>query len=191
MSRELNNLPLSIRKTSKDTPLSFELIRQSSFFRRPGKNPNGKEAPIAPGLFLMGYHRGELSIHNTLQHLQSQLSSLSPSFSIFISDEGSLYPPSLQKWKIPLTQVILVKTASAVHAWRAALESLQSGLFRWVFLRPSGQCSPAHLRKMQLEAEKVGSSVFLFSKTELPHWVLKRFTSLYGQSDSEKTDPVS
>jgi hypothetical protein len=131
------------------------------------------------GLFLFNPRRGEPCTSSALKCLQKQeLGSPLPSFkkeySIFISDEGTLYPPALQKWQIPLSQFLLIKTNGAMQSWKTTLEALQTGLFRWVFLRPSKPCDFVQLRKLQLEAEKRKASVFLFSQAKLPHWLFKK-----------------
>jgi len=92
---------------------------------------------------------------------------------IFISDEGSLYPPALLEGKIPLYRILLVKTKEAIETWRAAIEAVQTGLFSWVLLRPSRGCSTGQLRKLQLLSEKSKSRVLVFPSTKLPHWMFK------------------
>jgi hypothetical protein len=92
---------------------------------------------------------------------------------VFISDEGSLYPPALAQKKIPLFRMLLVKTQDALSTWQASLEAIQTGLFEWIFLRPSKPCSPGYLRKLQLAAEKNHSRVLILSQEKLPHWLLK------------------
>lgn len=91
----------------------------------------------------------------------------------FISDEGSLYPPALLEKKIPLHRMLFVKTKEALEVWRAAVEAVQTGLFSWVFLRPSRPCSTAQLRKLQLLSEKNKTKVFVFPSQKLPHWMFK------------------
>ncbi|NBX92805.1 MAG: hypothetical protein EB120_02965 [Proteobacteria bacterium] len=141
-----------------------------------------KQTPLTSydfGLFLFNPHRGEPCTSSALKCLQKQelgspLPSLKQEYSVFISDEGTLYPPALQKWQIPLSRFLLIKTDGATQTWKASLEALQTGLFRWVFLRPSQPCNFVQVRKLQLEAEKRKASVFLFSKAKFPHWLFKK-----------------
>lgn len=131
------------------------------------------------GLFLFRPHRGEPGTAFALQCLKTQelgssLSSNNTDYGIFISDEGSLYPPALQKWQISLSNFLMIYTDTALQTWKATLEAIQTGLFRWVFLRTSKPCDGIHLRKLQLESEKKNTSVFLFSKAPLPHWFFKK-----------------
>jgi hypothetical protein len=99
-------------------------------------------------------------------------SSLSPYF-IFISDEGVLYPPALNLFSIPLSRFLMVKTPDSPSAWNTALEALQTGLFAFIFLRPSKLCHSSQLRRMQLLSEKLKAKVFLLSAEKLPHWTIK------------------
>jgi len=93
---------------------------------------------------------------------------------IFISDEGFLYPPALQGNRpIPLSRLVLVKVKIAEDVWKVGLETIQTGIFSWIFLRPSRGCSSIHLRKMQLECEKTKSRVVVLSQSNLPHWMFK------------------
>lgn len=91
-------------------------------------------------------------------------------FLFWISDEGWLYPPSL---RIDLNRLILVKAPHAREVWRTALEAVQTGLFGWVFLRPSQACQASTLRKFQLSAERTQTRVFILPPLKLPHWVFK------------------
>ncbi|MFM8270164.1 MAG: hypothetical protein ACKN9V_08250 [Pseudomonadota bacterium] len=150
-------------------------------------NPLAKKQPcFSPeaGLFLFRPHRGEPSTAFALQCLKTQGlgSSLSPTstdYGVFISEEGTLYPPALQKWQINLSQFLIIRTDTALQTWKSALDAIQTGLFRWIFLRTSKPCDVTHLRKLQLESERKKTSVFLFSKAQLPHWFFKKsFPSL-------------
>ena len=88
------------------------------------------------------------------------------------SDGGSLYPEALYHfWQIPLSHLCLVCPPTPQEVWRVGLEAIQTGLFGWVFLRPSLPCHPSHLRKLQLHAEKTRTRVLLFSENKLPHWM--------------------
>jgi len=150
----------------------------SSIFR--DMNSLAKETTTSDfGLYLLCPQRGGPGTASALQHLQkkelgSPLSPQQKEYAVFISDEGILYPPSLQKWHISLEQFLMIHTSSAYQSWKTALEALHTGLFRWVFLRPSQPCDTQHLRKMQIASEKKRSSVFLFSKAQLPHWFFKK-----------------
>lgn len=108
------------------------------------------------------------------QELGSSLNPQKTDYGVFISDEGSLYPPALQKWQISLSKFLMIYTDGALQTWKATLEAIQTGLFRWVFLRTSQPCDGTHLRKLQLESERKNVSVFLFSKASLPHWFFKK-----------------
>jgi hypothetical protein len=96
------------------------------------------------------------------------------SYFIFISDEGTVYPPALNALGIPLSKVLTVKTQNSDEVWKTALEALQTGLFSFVFLRPSKICSTSDLRKLQLWAERKKAKVFVLSDHPLPHWTLKK-----------------
>ena len=96
---------------------------------------------------------------------------------IFISDEGTIYPPALNALGVPLTRVLSVKTNSSEEVWKTGLEALQTGLFSFVFLRPSKVCSTSTLRKLQLCSEQKKSKVFVLSDHKLPHWMFKRGNS--------------
>jgi hypothetical protein len=147
-------------------------------------NPLAKQQPFfspEAGLFLFRPHRGEPGTAFALQCLKTQeLGSSLPSphlsYGVFISDEGLLYPPALQKWQISLSRFLMIHTDTALQTWKSALEALQTGLFRWIFLRTSKPCDATHLRKLQLECKRKSTSVFLFSKAQLPHWFFKKVT---------------
>jgi len=93
---------------------------------------------------------------------------------IFISDEGTIYPPALKVLGIPLSRVLTVKTDSSDQVWKTGLEAIQTGLFSFIFLRPSKTCPTANLRKLQLWAERKKSKVFVLSDHSLPHWTIKK-----------------
>ncbi|MFM8314559.1 MAG: hypothetical protein ACKOA8_09765 [Deltaproteobacteria bacterium] len=93
---------------------------------------------------------------------------------IFISDEGTIYPPSLNALGVPLSRVLSVKTETSEQVWRTGLEAIQTGLFSFVFLRPSKPCSTVVLRKLQLWSERKKIKVFVLSDHKLPHWMFKR-----------------
>lgn len=95
-----------------------------------------------------------------------------PPLSIWISDEGLLYPPVLSSYW-PLSRFVLVKASSAKEVWTAGLEAVQSGLFDWVCLKASRGCEAAHLRKLQIQSERTESRVLLLPRQKLPHWPLK------------------
>lgn len=97
-----------------------------------------------------------------------------PPFSVWIADEGFPYPPLLaQRWEIPLSRLLLVKVHSAPDTWKVGLEAIQTGLFKWVFLRPSSPCPASHLRKLQLASERLETQVFILSNADLPHWPIR------------------
>lgn len=97
-----------------------------------------------------------------------------PPFSVWIADEGFPYPPLLQqRWEIPLSRLLMVKVPKATDTWKVCLEAIQTGLFKWIFLRPSSPCPASHLRKLQLASERLETQVFILSNDELPHWPIK------------------
>lgn len=131
------------------------------------------------GLYLFRPHREEPNTAFALQCLPKQElgSSLPPfkkEYCVFISDQGCIYPPALQKWQISLSQFLIIQTDTARQVWKVTLEALQTGLFRWIFLRPSQSCPVSHLRRLQIESKKRKTSIFLFSKAPLPHWFFKK-----------------
>src|SRR4051812_23347267 len=70
---------------------------------------------------------------------------------LWIADEGCLNADALHhQWRIPLYRLLLVQVKTAQDVWRVGLEAIQTGLFSWVFLRPSQACDTSHLRKLQL-----------------------------------------
>jgi hypothetical protein len=93
---------------------------------------------------------------------------------IFISDEGTVYPPALNALGIPLSKVLTVKTETSQQVWKTGLEAIQTGLFSFVFLRPSKPCTTPDLRKLQLCAERKKNKVLVLSDHKLPHWTLKK-----------------
>lgn len=111
----------------------------------------------------------------------------SSAFFLWVADEGVLYAEALhERWHIPLYRLLLVKVPDPQEVWRVGLEAVQTGLFGWVFLRASRACGTAHLRKLQLCAEKASCRVFLLNETKLPHWTLK--ASLEA---GDETNPLS
>ena len=108
--------------------------------------------------------------------LQACLRSAKPEEQYFFwaADEGILYPEGIhQEWGLPLNRLLLVKARDAPEVWRLGLEAVQTGLFHSLFLRASRACLSAHLRKLQLAAEKNRTTVFLITNASLPHWTLK------------------
>ncbi|MBY0372180.1 hypothetical protein K2X33_15975 [bacterium] len=93
---------------------------------------------------------------------------------IWIAQGGLLYAESLQKQSaVPVDRLLIVQARESAEVWRVGLEALQTGLFGSVFLRADQACAPAHLRKLQLAAEKMRCEVFLLTPAALPHWLLK------------------
>ncbi|MSP18850.1 MAG: hypothetical protein EXR74_04695 [Bdellovibrionales bacterium] len=111
------------------------------------------------------------------------------SYFAFISDEGSVYPPALHALGIPLSRVLIIKTTTPEQVWKTGLESLQTGLFSFIFLRPSKICPTAHLRKLQLSSERKKAKVFVLSDHKLPHWTLK--ASLIAKQENTKSIDIS
>ena len=121
---------------------------------------------------LPGGSKTQLAFECLSYSLQADPPDPSPYF-IFISDLGMVYPPALQALAIPLSRILLVKTPNADSVWKTTLEALQTGLFSFIFLRPSGLCSTQFLRKLQLSTEKAHAKVFILSDLKLPHWNLR------------------
>lgn len=95
-------------------------------------------------------------------------------FFFWASDQGTLYPESLyHRWGVDPHRLLLVTLPEASDVWRVGLEAVQTGLFAWAFLRPSRGTSVAHLRKLQLEAEKTGTRVLLLLEQKLPNWMCR------------------
>jgi hypothetical protein len=107
--------------------------------------------------------------------------------SLWVSDEGSLYPPVVyEHWRALLSRLLIVQTGDPMEVWRVGLESIQTGLFTWIFLRPSRACHPNYLRKIQLSAERTKSRVLLLCSHKLPHWTLKASFEV-GINENENT----
>jgi hypothetical protein len=101
------------------------------------------------------------------------------SFSFWVSDGGSFYAPALYAHAgVDLQTAVFAKAENAAQTWGLALEALQTGLFKDIFLKPSEACRPAVIRKMQLVAENVRCRVFVFSKFNLPHWFFRASYSI-------------
>jgi hypothetical protein len=101
-----------------------------------------------------------------------------PPLSLWISEEGLLYPESVILQGIPLSRLLMVKVMTSSEAWKIALEAMQTGLFAWLLLRTAKPCLPAHLRKLQLCAEQNQSRMLLLSQASIPHWTLKAFVAV-------------
>jgi len=112
-------------------------------------------------------------------------------FFLWVSDEGYLFPETLsQRFHFPLQQLVLAKVPTALDVWKVALEATQSGLFGWIFLRPSRGCPPAFLRKLQLHSERMRSRIIILCPEKLPHWLLKTSWEL-EESNVEQAFPLS
>jgi hypothetical protein len=104
-----------------------------------------------------------------------------PPLSLWVSDDGLLYPESLYHlWNIPLSRLLLVSVGHVPHhqdghqeIWKVVLESIQTGLFLWILIRTSSSCHPSYLRKIQIEAERAQCRVLLLGSQKMPHWILK------------------
>jgi hypothetical protein len=97
-----------------------------------------------------------------------------PPLSLWISDDGLLYPESLYHfWNIPLSRLLLITVENRVEVWKVVLESIQTGLFLWILIRTTSSCHPSYLRKIQLEAERSQCRVLLLGSQKIPHWILK------------------
>jgi hypothetical protein len=101
-----------------------------------------------------------------------------PPLSLWISDEGTLYPGSLILQDIPLSRFLMVKVMTSSDAWKISLEAMQSGLFAWILLRTRKPCVPVHLRKLQLCAERNRNRMLLLCPAKIPHWTLKAFVAV-------------
>lgn len=107
------------------------------------------------------------------------------------ADEGLLYAEALHRqWKFPLGRLLLAKARDAPEVWRIGLETVQTGLFRFVFLRALQACQTAHLRKLQLVAEKMRCEVFLLTPTGVPHWLLKETVHANPLPKKSETHPI-
>ncbi len=105
----------------------------------------------------------------------TQTQKANQSYFLWVADEGVLYPEAVhQEWEIPLSHLLFVKAAEPKEVWKTALDAAQTGLFQTIFVRPSQACPTAHLRKLQLVAEKQKCSIFLLTSFEIPHWMLKK-----------------
>ena len=95
------------------------------------------------------------------------------SYALFISDEGSVYPPTLQAHHIPFGQLLIIKAKDPDSVWKTSLEAMQTGLFSFVIMRPSRPCPAHYLRNLQLCAERKQVKVLILCDERLPHWTLK------------------
>ena len=120
---------------------------------------------------------------------------------LWISDEGFLYPGVLRHSSvIPVSNWLLVKTKNAKDVWLTADEASQTGLFPFIFIRPSANCHAVYLRRLQLSTERSKSRVFVFTSFKLPHWFLKGAWNMSGtgiavkdrlQLTQDKSNPLS
>lgn len=135
---------------------------------------------FSTGLIQLNNHPGGSRTQFALSCLNAFVQSDPPSptsgtsgYYIFISEGGSLYPPALLEKKVPLSRMLLVKTQEAKETWRAAIEAVQTGLFSWIFLKPSKGCGQGQIRKLRLLADKAKTRVLVFPSERLPHWMFK------------------
>lgn len=97
-----------------------------------------------------------------------------PPLSLWISNEGELYPEALHHyWSVPLSRMLLVQVPTSEIVWQTLLDAVQTGLFHWVLVKTGKSGSPAQMRKLQLSAEKTKTKVLILCQSPLPHWTLK------------------
>lgn len=116
------------------------------------------------------------SVLSPLPPSEKKGDTLSEGYFLFASDEGFFYPLPLYHHPLGkqfLSRLLIVKISEAKDVWKVGLEATQTGLFRFVFLRPSQTCQVPFLRKLQLAAERTQSRVLLLSQQEIPHWLLQ------------------
>lgn len=133
------------------------------------------------GLAQISSHKGGSRTCFALSCLRYSLknSDVEPPLSLWISDGGILYPEPLHYyWKIPLARFVQVSAPGPPEVWRLGLESVQTGLFEWVFLRTEQVCHPTFLRKLQLSAERTTTRVLILCQKKLAHWTLKSHLQL-------------
>jgi len=93
---------------------------------------------------------------------------------LWVSDVAYLSPNALaQHWNIAYEPAVHLHPPDATQSWRAALEGVQTGLFHWVFIKPSQNCATNFLRKLQISARKNQTRVCVFPPKKLPHWFFK------------------
>ena len=131
------------------------------------------------GLFHVSSPRGG-STRFALSCLNLFLETVDPPLSpcrahyLWIADEGFLYPVALPfHCRTPVSRWLLVKARDPTETWKIALEAIQTGLFGFVFLRPSRSCDATHLRRLQLSSERTQTRIFLLGNLRFPHWVIK------------------
>lgn len=149
------------------------------------------------GLIQLNNHPGGSRTHFAVSCLNAFIQADPPSptsaengYFVFISDEGSLYPPALLERKVPLQRVLLIKTKQAIETWTAAIEAVQTGLFSWIFLRPSQACPQGQMRKLQLLAEKTKARVLVFPSQKLPHWMFKANLEIKHEDSTDYSKPT-
>ena len=97
-----------------------------------------------------------------------------PPLSLWLSNEGELYPEAIQQyWNIPLSRMLLIRAPSTEEVWRTALDAVQTGLFAWIFLKTERSGQSAQMRKLQLAAEKTKTRILILCQARIPHWNLK------------------
>lgn len=112
-------------------------------------------------------------------------------YCLWISDEAMLYPPALLcRSSIPLSRWCFVRVEAPKEAWRVGLEATYTGLFQWILVRPSQTCSPAHLRRLQIAAERARTKILVLGNLKIPHWVLTLSLEIDREAQDE-TYPLS
>jgi hypothetical protein len=140
----------------------------------PSSNSYSFRAPSAKGGLIQVLSGGTSKTQTALLE-STQAIKTKQSYFLWIADEGVLYPEVVhQEWDIPLSHLLFVKAAEPKEVWKTALDAAQTGLFQTIFVRPSQACPTAHLRKLQLIAEKQKCSIFLLTPFAVPHWMLKK-----------------
>lgn len=95
-------------------------------------------------------------------------------YAVWISDTGVLNAEAFHQLEcFPLQNLIVAYPPEPRDVWRIGLEAIQSGLFRWAFLKVSEGCEPSFLRKLQLASEKIHCRTFILCARPLPHWLFR------------------
>ncbi len=95
-------------------------------------------------------------------------------YAVWVSDTGTLNAEAFHQLEcFPLQNLIVAYPPTPREVWRTGLESIQTGLFRWAFIKVSEGCEPSFLRKLQLASEKVNCRTFILCSRPLPHWLFR------------------